>query len=84
MLVLGDVESFRGKDEKERLIIFKDLIQYYSDDEFQKDELCDLGRYSENKLKNEIEKFNSEIKIEKINFYTGVGTTLDYNFGVDS
>ena len=66
-------------DSKEK--VFDSFIEFYSDELFQKDEVCELGEFTKNFLKEQIENFG--VKIKNIEFLTGVGTPLDFNFGVD-
>ena len=75
------VLSLRSKTNEAKKKVFSDLVKYYEHPAFQKDEECQLSRVIKKILFKAFAKKGVEIK--DIFFYSGVGTTLDFNFGVD-
>ena len=82
--VLSPKRNHEGGNEIIKELAFTALIEFYKI--YQKEEECKLGKHVREKLQRIIESSlgDESIKIQDIQFFTGVGTTLDFNYGVDS
>ncbi len=61
--------------------VLPDLLEFYSHPILQKKEECQLGRFGRRYLENLLTKQGLEFK--EVVFKTGVGSQLDFSFGID-